>query len=53
MIEFFFLDLAFELDFKKFPLYIFLEQKFGVSTMKNSELYGVAPVDDFKIQREY
>ena len=31
--------------FEKFPLYIFLEQKFGVSTMKNCELYGVAMAD--------
>lgn len=31
--------------FEKFALYIFLEQKFGVSTMKNRELYGVALAD--------
>ena len=31
--------------FKKFALYIFLEQKFGVSTMKNRDLYGVALAD--------
>jgi len=31
--------------FEKFALYIFLEQKFGVSTMKNCELYGVALAD--------
>jgi GntR family transcriptional regulator len=31
--------------FEKFPLYIFLEQKFGVSTMQNRELYGVSLAD--------
>ena len=31
--------------FEKFALYIFLEQKFGVSTMENRDLYGVALAD--------
>jgi GntR family transcriptional regulator len=31
--------------FEKYPLYIFLEQKFGISTMKNRELYGAVLAD--------
>ena len=31
--------------FEKYPLYIFLEQKFGISTMKNRELYGATLAD--------
>jgi GntR family transcriptional regulator len=31
--------------FEKYALYIFLEQQFGVSTMKNRELYGAASAD--------
>jgi GntR family transcriptional regulator len=33
------------LFFEKYALYIFLEQHFGVSTMKNRELYGAASAD--------
>ena len=33
------------LYFEKYALYIFLEQQFGVSTMKNRELYGAASAD--------
>jgi GntR family transcriptional regulator, N-acetylglucosamine utilization regulator len=33
------------LYFEKYPLYIFLEQKFSVSTMKNRELYGATLAD--------
>jgi len=32
--------------FEKFALYIFLKQKFGVSTMKNRDLYGVTLADN-------
>lgn len=31
--------------FERYALYIFLEQEFGVSTMKNRELYGAASAD--------
>jgi len=31
--------------FEKYALYIFLEEKFGVSTMKNRELFGTASAD--------
>ncbi|MBW2130383.1 MAG: GntR family transcriptional regulator [Deltaproteobacteria bacterium] len=36
--------------FEKYALYIFLEQEFGVSTMKNRELYGTALADKEKAE---
>ncbi len=36
--------------FEKYALYIFLEQEFGISTMKNRELYGAVPADREKAE---
>ncbi len=34
-------------NFEKHPLYIFIERKFGISTMKNRDLYGAVCADSF------